>query len=126
VLFFSLFLPFAAAASARYPSAEDLAAFFGLFAALTTAAAFLISTLGTNRMFARFGVAAAVMILPLLYVGSFGVLLVTATFSALVTVRGVTAIWLQGVASPAWETLTNVVPDHRRDQVRAFLNGGPS
>jgi ATP:ADP antiporter, AAA family len=126
VLFFSLFLPFAAAASARYPSADDLAGFFGLFAALTTAAAFLISTVGTNRMFARFGVVAAVMILPLLYVGSFGALLVTATLASLVTVRAITTIWLQGVASPAWETLTNVVPDRRRDQVRAFLNGGPS
>jgi HEAT repeat protein len=30
------------------------------------------------------------------------------------------------VCSPAWETLTNVVPETRRDQVRAFLNGGPT
>jgi len=30
------------------------------------------------------------------------------------------------VASPAWETLTNVIPDARRDQVRTFLNGGPA
>jgi hypothetical protein len=30
------------------------------------------------------------------------------------------------VASPGWETLTNVVPVSRRDQTRAFLNGGPT
>ena len=126
VLFYSLFLPWAAAAASRYPNAEDLAAFIGLFSAATTAAAFLLSTFVTNRVFARLGIATAVLLLPVLYTGSSGVLLVTSTFVALVAVRAVTGVWLQGVASPGWEALTNVVPDSRRDQVRAFLNGGPS
>src|SRR4029079_1781870 len=95
-----------------------------VFSAATTAGAFLLSTLATNRIFARFGIATAVLALPVLYVGSFGALLVSAGFVTLVTARAVTGIWLQGVASPGWETLTNVVPDARRDQVRAFLNGG--
>jgi HEAT repeat protein len=126
VLFYSLFLPWAGAAADRYPHADDLAAFIGVFTAATTAGAFLVSTLATNRIFARFGIATAVLVLPLLYVGSFGVLLVSAGFVTLVTARAVTGVWLQGVASPGWETLTNVVPDARRDQVRAFLNGGPA
>lgn len=126
VLFYSLYLPWAAAAADRYPSADDLAAFIGAFSAATTAAAFLLSTLVTNRIFARFGIATAVLVLPLLYVGSFGALLVSSAFVTLVAVRAATGIWLQGVASPGWETLTNVVPDARRDQVRAFLNGGPA
>ncbi|HZD17190.1 MAG TPA: HEAT repeat domain-containing protein, partial [Actinomycetota bacterium] len=45
---------------------------------------------------------------------------------AIVAVRFGVNVWLQGVASPAWETLTNVVPEGRRDQTRAFLNGGPT
>lgn len=126
VLFYSLFLPWAAAAAARYTDADALAAFIGVFSAATTAGAFLLSTLATNRIFARFGIATAVLALPVLYVGSFGALLVSAGFVTLVTARAVTGIWLQGVASPGWETLTNVVPDARRDQVRAFLNGGPA
>jgi AAA family ATP:ADP antiporter len=126
VLFYSLFLPWAAAAAAHYPTTDGVAAFIGLFSAVTTGAAFLVSAGVTNRLFVRFGVALAVMVFPLLYVGSFGILLVTSTFAMLVGVRAVTGIWLQGVASPAWETLTNVVPSDRRDQVRTFLNGGPS
>jgi AAA family ATP:ADP antiporter len=126
VLFYSLFLPWAAAAAARYPTADGVAAFIGLFSAVTTGAAFLVSAGITNRLFVRFGIALAVLVLPVLYVGSFGILLVTSTFAMLVGVRAVTGVWLQGVASPAWETLTNVVPSDRRDQVRTFLNGGPS
>ncbi|MFL5791048.1 MAG: Npt1/Npt2 family nucleotide transporter [Actinomycetota bacterium] len=126
VLFYSLFLPWAAAAAARYPTADGVAGFIGLFSAVTTGAAFLVSAGATNRLFVRFGIALTVVVLPLLYVGSFGILLVTSTFAMLVGVRGVTGIWLQGVASPAWETLTNVVPSDRRDQVRTFLNGGPA
>jgi cyclic nucleotide-binding protein/TLC ATP/ADP transporter len=126
VLFYSLFLPWAAAAAARYPTADGVAAFIGLFSAVTTGAAFLVSAGVTNRLFVRFGIALAVLVLPVLYVGSFGILLVTSTFAVLVGVRAVTGVWLQGVASPAWETLTNVVPSDRRDQVRTFLNGGPS
>jgi hypothetical protein len=126
LLFYSLFLPFAAAAAARYPDSESLAGFIGVFSAATTAGAFLLSTFAANRLFARFGVAMAVLVLPVLYAGAFGALLVTSAFSMLVAARASTGVWLQGVASPGWEALTNVVPDARRDQVRAFLNGGPS
>ena len=91
-----------------------------------TGAAFLVSVLVTNRLFGRFGIASMMLVLPLLYVGSFGILLVSAGFVTLVILRFVDGVWLQGVASPAWETLTNVVPDARRDQVRTFLNGGPA
>ena len=126
VLFFSLYLPWATAATERFPDAGDLAGFFGLFWAAMTAAALLVSVLVTNRLFGRFGIASMMLVLPLLYVGSFGILLVSAGFVTLVILRFVDGVWLQGVASPAWETLTNVVPDARRDQVRTFLNGGPA
>jgi HEAT repeat protein len=126
VLFFSLYLPWATAATERYPDAGELASFFGLFWAAMTAAAFLVSVLLTNRLFAAFGIVAMMLVLPLLYLGTFGILIVSSGFVALVVLRFLDGVWLQGVASPAWETLTNVVPDARRDQVRAFLNGGPA
>ncbi|MGH2597606.1 MAG: cyclic nucleotide-binding domain-containing protein [Actinomycetota bacterium] len=126
VLYFSLFLPFARAASERFPNPVELAGFFGLLWAATTGAAFLVSVLLTNRLFAWFGVAAMMVVLPLLYVGSFGILLVESGFVIVAALRVVTGVWLQGVASPAWETLINLVPDGQRDQTRAFMNGGPA
>ena len=126
VLFFSLYLPWATAATERFPDAGQLAGFFGLFWAVMTGVAFLLSVLVTNRLFGRYGLATMMLVLPLLYVGSFGILLVNSAFATLVVLRFVDGVWLQGVASPAWETLTNVIPDARRDQVRTFLNGGPA
>ncbi len=126
ILFYLLYLPYARAASERFPNADELAGFFGLFWAGVTLSAFLVSMLVTNRLFAWFGVAAMVIVLPILYTGAFGVLLLASGFVTLVVLRFVLGTWLQGVASPGWETLTNVVPESRRDQTRAFLNGGPT
>lgn len=126
VLFYSLYLPFAKAATARFPQPDQLAGFFGLFWASVTAAAFLVSVLLANRLLGWFGAAAMVLVLPVLYAGSFGILLVSSSFVTLVSIRFGVNVWLQGVSAPAWETLNNVIPETRRDQVRAFLNGGPS
>jgi HEAT repeat protein len=126
LLFYLLYLPYARAASERFPDAEELAGFFGLFWAAGTAAAFLVSMLATNRLVGRFGVAAMVIVLPFLYTTAFGILLIQSGFVTIVALRFVTGVWLQGVASPGWEALNNVVPESRRDQTRAFLNGGPT
>jgi HEAT repeat protein len=126
VLYYSLYLPYAAAATQRYPNADALAGFFGVFWAAVTGAAFLVSIFGANRLFARVGVAAIVVVLPVLYAGAFATVLIVSGFVAIVGVRFVTVLWLQGVASPGWETLINVVPESRRDQTRAFINGGPT
>ena len=126
VLFYSLFLPFAQAATARYPDPEALAGFLGVFGAGVTIAAFAISILFANRLLAWLGAAAVIFILPVLYGGSFGILLASSALTTLIVTRAAVMVWLQGVASPAWETLVNVVPETRRDQVRAFISGGPS
>ena len=126
VLFYSLFLPFAQAATARYPDPEALAGFLGVFGAGVTIVAFVISILFANRLLAWLGAATVILVLPVLYGGSFGILLASSAFTTLVVTRAGVMIWLQGVASPAWETLINVVPETRRDQVRAFISGGPS
>ncbi len=43
LLFFSLYLPFSRAATARYPDPDELAGFFGVFFGLSTGVAFLLS-----------------------------------------------------------------------------------
>src|SRR6185295_8794949 len=121
-----LYLPFARVATERFPDADKLAGFFGVVWAAVTGTAFLVSMLLTNRLFGRFGVPVMIVVLPLLYAGAFGILLVETGFVTVVLLRVVTGVWLQGVASPGWETLVNVVPERQRDQTRAFLNGGPS
>jgi HEAT repeat protein len=126
VLFFSLYLPFAQAATDRFADPDALAGFLGVFWASVTAAAFLVSVLLTNRLLGWIGASATLIVLPVLYGGAFATLFVTSTFATLVAVRFGVNLWLQGVSSPAWETLTNVTPEDRRDQVRAFLNGGPA
>jgi len=126
VLYYSLYLPYARAAAERFPDADELAGFFGLFWAGVTGAAFVASMFAANRLIAWFGVAAMVIVLPVLYTAAFGVLLIASGFVILVSLRFVIGLWLQGVASPAWETLNNVIPESTRDQTRAFLNGGPT
>jgi hypothetical protein len=126
VLFYSLYLPFAQVATAHYADPDALAGFFGVFWAVVTAVAFLVSILLTNRMLGWFGAGVTILVLPLLYGGAFGVLLVASTFATIVAIRFAVTAWLQGVSSPAWETLINVTPEDRRDQTRAFMNGGPA
>jgi hypothetical protein len=126
VLFYSLYLPYAQAATGRFPDPDELAGFFGIFWAAVTAAAFLVSMLLTNRLLGWFGAAAMVLVLPFLYAGAFGVLFAISTFEVLVAVRFAANVWLEGVSNPAWETLVNVTPEDRRDQMRAFLKGGPT
>ena len=126
VLYFSLYLPFSRAATVHYPSADALAGFFGLFSAVTTAAALITSLFLTNRMITRFGVTTMLLVLALIYLVGFGVLIVSGTFVTLVVVRFVQMLWSQAVANPAWEAVINIVPPARRDQTRAFLNGGPT
>lgn len=126
VLYYSVYLPFSAAAAARYPSAEALAGFFGVFSAVTTGAALLISVVIANRLLSRIGVAAVVALLALVYVVGFGALIATEAFAVIVAFRFAQMVLAQGLVSPAWEALVNVVPPSRRDKTRAFLNGGPT
>lgn len=126
VLFYLLYLPYAQAASAHFPDADDLAGFFGFFWAGVTSVALVVSLIATNRILGRFGLATTVVALPVLYVVAFTLVAWWSTFVALVSIRFVMGVWLEAVSRPAWESLTNVTPPERRDQVRAFLNGGPT
>jgi HEAT repeat protein len=126
LLFFSLYLPFSGAATVRYPDPDELAGFFGLFFGLSTAVAFLVSLLVTNRLLTRFGVPTVLLVLPLLYLLAFGILTVQASFAALAALRFAQIVWMQGGATSAWEAVINTVPAERRDHARAFLYGGPT
>ena len=125
VLFFSLALPFTRAARAAMPQEDDLASFLGLFNASATAAAFLASLLVANRIYARFGVVNAILGFTLIYLGGFVTLVLTDSFLAIAAVRWLQLAWLAGIADAAYQALFNPVPQERRDQMRAFMEGVP-
>ena len=125
VLFFTLYLPFSRAATEQFSDPDALAGFFGLFSAVTAAAGFLVSIFLTSRLIGRFGATTVILLLAVIYFAGFGILAVDATFVTLVAIRFAVMLWSTAAANPAWESVINVVPPSRRDQTRAFMNGGP-
>ena len=125
VLFFSLALPFTRAARAAMPQEDDLASFLGLFNASTTAVAFLASLFIANRVYARIGVVNAILGFTLIYLGAFVTLVLTDSFLAIAAARWLQMAWLAGIADAAYQALFNPVPQERRDQMRAFMEGVP-
>jgi HEAT repeat protein len=125
ILYFSIALPFSRAATQQYINEDALASFLGLFNGLSTAAAFLTSLFLANRLFARFGIMLCVLAFPIIYLVGFGSLVLAPIFAMIVAFRFAQMLWLSGVADPAWQTMFNVVPPEKRDQVRAFIGGVP-
>jgi HEAT repeat protein/ATP/ADP translocase len=123
VLYFSLALLFARAATARFPDADRLAGFLGVFMGATYATALLVSLFASNRLSAWLGVATTVLILPLVYLAGFPVLSVSLAFAPLVIFRFFQMVAMNGVWAGSWQALYNVVPPERRDGTRAFVDG---
>jgi len=125
ILYFSLTLPFATAATDRFTDADSLSGFLGLFTGATNAVALLVSVGVANRLFARFGVPTAVLTFPLIYLVGFALLVITPGFAPLVAIRFVQWVWMYGVWATGWQALRGVVPTEWREQVRAFMDGVP-
>jgi HEAT repeat protein len=125
VLYFTLALVFAEAATDRFPRTDELAGFLGLFMGLSNAAALVISLLVANRLFARFGVPTMVMALAVLYLLGFAGLALTAPFAGLVAFRFIQMVWVNGIWATGWQALFNVVPSEHRASIRSFMDGGP-
>jgi len=125
ILYFSISLPFSRAATEHYINEDSLASFLGLFNGVSTAAAFLTSLFLANRLFARFGIMLCILAFPIIYLIGFGALAFTPLFAIIVAFRFAQMLWLSGIADPAWQTMFNVVPPEKRDQVRTFIGGVP-
>jgi HEAT repeat protein/ATP/ADP translocase len=123
LLYFSVAFLFARTATARFPDADRLAAFLGLFMGASNGTGLLVSLFVANRLFALFGVASMVVVLAALYVAGFGMLTLTMSFATLVAFRFVQMVWVNGVWTGGWQALYNVVPSERRDRTRGFIDG---
>jgi HEAT repeat protein len=125
LLYFVLTLVFAEAATARFPSADRLAGFLGLFVGASNAIGFLTALFLANRLFARFGLVTMVLTLPLIYLAGFAVATFTSTLLVVMGFRFIQVVWVNGVWASGWQGLFNVVAAERRHRVRAFMDGVP-
>ncbi len=126
VLFFSMSFPFSKVVSAAFASEAEVAGFLGLFSSVVTAATFVVSLLVASRLYARVGIAAAVAIFPLVYLGGFVLWAIHFNLTTAVVARGAQMIVLGGVASTAWNAFFNVVCSEKRGQVQMFEAAVPS
>ena len=125
VLGFSIEFPFLVAMSGAFATEADLATALGLLSAAVTATSFAVSLVLANRIYARFGVATAAVALPVVYLGGFGLWLVSFSVATAALVRFVQQVTQRGISNAAWSAFYNVVPNERRAQVMAFNDGVP-
>jgi HEAT repeat protein len=123
VLYFSLALLFAQGAAARFPDADGLAGFLGLFMGVTSATALTTSLFAANRLSVRFGLGPMILGLGVIYMAGFALLLGSRAFAPLAGFRFVQMVWMNGVWAGAWQALYNVVPPDRREGTRALVDG---
>jgi len=125
VLLLFMTFPFLEAAAAAFPNEVALAAAIGTISAIVTAASFVVSLAVASRFYTRFGVAAAALLLPLVYLVGFGVWIVSFGFATAALVQATVAVTQRGLSNAAWSAFYNTVPAHRRAQVMAFEDGVP-
>jgi HEAT repeat protein/ATP/ADP translocase len=126
VLLFSVTFPYQGALQRTFGSDEaGLATFVGLILAGVTAVSFVVSIALANRVYVRFGVATAVLLLPLVYLVGFGVWLVQFSLPTAVAFLFGLQVVQRSLSNAAWSAIYNVVPTERRPQALAFIDGVP-
>ncbi|HEX2028802.1 MAG TPA: HEAT repeat domain-containing protein [Nitriliruptorales bacterium] len=126
ILFFLVVFPFSEQVAGSFRSDTDVAAFLGYFSGAATAASFLVSLLVTNRVLARLGVTATVLVVPLIYLAGFGLWAVSFTLVTATLVRGAQWVAVNALLATAWTSVFNVVEPSRRSQVLAFVTAVPA
>ncbi len=125
VLLFSVSFPFMIAASREFPDKVQLATALGLLSTAVTATSFIVSLAVANRLYARFGISAGALALPIVYVAGFAAWLVQFSFATAAAFRFAQQVAQRGISNAAWSAFYNVVPSNRRAQVLAFNDGVP-
>ena len=125
VLLFSVSFPFLRAMGAAYESEAELATALGLLSAAVTATSFVISIMLANRLYSRFGVMGAALLLPVVYLAGFGLWFIEFSLTTALAVRFAQQVTQRGISNAAWSALYTVLPAERRPQVLAFMDGVP-
>jgi HEAT repeat protein len=125
VLLFSVNFAFYRAARAQFRTEVELATALGVITAIVTSISLVVSLFVANRVYARFGVAFAALLLPVVYVAGFAVWIVQFSFLTAAAFTGAQQVTQRGLSNAAWSAFYNVVPSARRAQVLAFQDGVP-
>ncbi|MDP8959200.1 MAG: MFS transporter, partial [Actinomycetota bacterium] len=125
-LFFLVVFPFSEQVAASFGSEAQIAGFLGLFSGAATGLTFLVSLFVANRLFARIGVVATALLVPLVYLAGFGLWAVSFTLLTATIVRGAQWVAVNALGGTASSSLFNVVSPSRRGQVMAFVSGVPA
>ena len=127
ILTFSVTSPFFRAMAEVFPPSRsaELTVTLGVLSAAVTATSFVLSLVVAPRLFARFGVATAALILPIVYVLGFSAWIVAFGPVSAVAFRYAQQTAQRGISNAAWSSFFNVVPASRRAQVLAFIDGVP-
>ena len=106
ILMFSVQFPYQTAIADAFGDDDAaLATFVGFVQAGVTAISFVVSIVFANRLFARFGVVAAALILPVVYVLGFGTWLITFTLATAVAVSFSQQVVQRSISNAAWSAL---------------------
>lgn len=125
ILMFSVSYPFLVAASAEFDDDVVVATVLGALSAGVTATSLLVSIVIAPRIYARFGVTAGALLLPVVYLAGFALWVVQFSFATAAFVRFAQQVTQRGISNAAWSSLYNTVPSDRRAQVLAFNDGVP-
>ncbi len=125
ILLFSVSFPYLRAARAAYPDEAELARILGIIAAAITGISFVVSLALADRFYRRFGIAAAALLLPVVYLGGFGLWVVSFSFATAAAFTIVQQVTQRGISNAAWSAFYNVLPSTHRAQAIAFMDGVP-
>jgi len=125
-MFFLVVFPFSQAVASNFATEAEIAGFLGLFASIVTSVTFVVALLATNRIFARWGIVIALLLVPALYLGGFGLWLVSFGLVTASLVRGLQSVMVNGVWSTGFPAIFNVLSGRRRGQVMAFMIAVPT
>jgi HEAT repeat protein len=123
ILYFSIVFPFSVAAASEFPDEDALAGFLGVFQGISSAVSILASLFLANRLYARFGLMATILVYPIIYLVGFSILSINASFALLVAFRLIQIVWSYGIADGANQAMYNVAPQEKLEQTRTFVRG---
>jgi HEAT repeat protein len=125
VLGFSVNFPFLLETRAAFPDEAEFARITAIIGAVIAAISLVVALVVANRFYARFGVAAAALLLPLVYVVGFSIWLGWFSFPTAALVVVAQQSTQRGLSNAAWSAFYNIVPAAKRAQVLAFQDGVP-
>jgi len=107
----------------RFPDPGELAAFFGLYLALTNLIEIALELAVTPWLIRRFGVPTAQLVHPVMMLVSFGGLGLHYGLASAVGARMTRELAENAVAQPIRSLVYNALPQRMRGRIRAFLEG---